>query len=549
MSTDNVLSPIVAKLAAVQIPPSLLKNAVVALSGLTAIIVIGIVADYVRMLRLRRTLPPGPFPLPVVGNHLQIPKSKPWIAFEKWSKHYNDPLLTIWLGRRPIIVANDAWSASEMMEKKANIYSSRPRIVIMGDMFNATNYNQVVLTYGDRWRLHRRLMHTVVGSQAVRSWRDIQSAESKIMIRDLLDEPEDYVFHIERYACSVVSIIGWGRRINRKNDYVAQQALAMMNNAVDVVIPGAYWMESIPELTKLPKWLYKLPSLIWEQSNLMLKYFYALSLEGSKAHEKNFSARLIDEQEASGLTNEEVATLTGNLIGGGVDTTSSTILSFILAMCVFPEVQKKAQAEIDAVVGQDRAPVWEDEDSLPYVQAIVKETLRWRTVTILGGIPHAPIKDDIFRGYHIPAGTNITGNLWAIHRHPREFPDPDEFRPERYVDGLQFDYPNTRGHNAFGWGRRQCSGQPLAEQGLFLTLASMLWAYNIQPGLDKDGKQAKLDIFAYTDGENMRPVPFPARYTPRSKKIESIVRSEAAQAREQLSVFDGETKLTIADVM
>lgn len=116
-----------------------------------------LVVDYIRVLRLRRQLPPGPFPLPIVGNHLIIPKVKPWVAFEDWSKYYGDPLLTIWLGRRPIIVANDAWSASELMEKRANIYSSRPNIVIMGDMFNWTVNNQVCQVYGDRWRTHRKL--------------------------------------------------------------------------------------------------------------------------------------------------------------------------------------------------------------------------------------------------------------------------------------------------------------------------------------------------------------------------------------------------------
>lgn len=161
------------------------------------------------------------------------------------------------------------------------------------------------------------------------------------------------------------------------------------------------------------------------------------------------------------------------------------MISFILAMCVWPEVQRKAQEEIDRVVGRDRSPTWDDESSLPYITACVTEVLRWRTVTILGGIPHAPIQDDEYRGYRIPAGTPITGNVWAIHRNPREFPAPDSFRPERYLNGLERPYPNKKGHNAFGWGRRVCSGQPLAEQGLFLSFARLLWAFDIRPGLDE----------------------------------------------------------------
>lgn len=328
-----------------------------------------------------------------------------------------------------------------------------------------------------------------MGSQAIRPHRQVQANESKILMRDLLNKPDDYVLSVERYSCSVVSVIGWGRRIDKINDYVAQMALKAMEG-VDLIIPGLFIVESIPLLAKLPNWLgwlYSLPGATFNLAKHMQRYFVALSKEGAQAPEENFAKRLFREKEQSGLTDEEIATLTSNLIGGGVDTTSGTMLSFILAMCVFPDVQRRAQEELDRVVGQERTPDWSDEPNLPYVKAAISEVLRWRTVTILGGIPHAPIQDDEYRGYFIPKGTAITGNVWAIHRNPREFPEPDNFRPERYLGGkLERPYPNKAGHNAFGWGRRQCSGQPLAEQGLFLSIATLLWAFNIKPGLDEN---------------------------------------------------------------
>ena len=124
----------------------------------------------------------------------------------------------------------------------------------------------------------------------------------------------------------------------------------------------------------------------------------------------------------------------------------------------------------------------------------VKEALRWRTVTILAGIPHANTVDLDYQGYHFLAGTNFTSNMWAIHRHPRDFPDPDRFMPERFLEGedsAKQPYPNKYGMNPFGWGRRQCSGQPLAEQGLFYSLARMMWAFDILPGLDEHVGLAK----------------------------------------------------------
>ncbi|KAL3475767.1 cytochrome P450 [Aspergillus californicus] len=207
-------------------------------------------------------------------------------------------------------------------------------------------------------------------------------------------------------------------------------------------------------------------------------------------------------------------------------------------MCVFKDVQEKAHRELDQVVGVDRMPDWTDETRLPYVDAIVRESLRWRTVTILGGIPHAPIHDDVFGGYTIPSGTWIAGNMWSMHRNPKDFPDPDRFYPERFLEEKQ-PFPNKKGHSAFGWGRRQCSGQPLAEQGLFLTMARFLWAFEIRPGLDEKGNEEELDIFAFSESENMRPLPFKARFIPRSKHREEMILREAVTAREELRPFDG----------
>lgn len=326
-----------------------------------------------------------------------------------------------------------------------------------------------------------------VGSQAVRNYRSFQADESKVLIRDLLLDPEDFELSIERYSVSVTSIVGWGRRIKRKNDYVAQQALKMMES-VNFVIPGVFLMEALPFLMNLPSWLYKFPRALRLGSAIGARYFYMLTEEGSESKQKNFSQYMLDQQRKHRLTDVEVAGLMGNLIGGGVDTTSSTMLSCILAMACFPDVQKKAQEEMDTVVGSDRSPSWEDLDRnrLPYLAAVVKEALRWRTVTVLAGIPHANTQPVDYKGYHFPAGTNFTGNMWAIHRNPRDFPNPDDFRPERFIKGLEAPYPNARGSNPFGWGRRQCSGQPMAEQGLLFSLGRMIWAFNIKPGLEAD---------------------------------------------------------------
>ncbi|KAK5043484.1 hypothetical protein LTR84_011953 [Exophiala bonariae] len=499
-----------------------------------------VLADYIRILLLRRKLPPGPFPIPVFGNYFSLSVVRPWLQYEKWAKVYKSPMTTVWNGSTPIIICNDCWTISDLLEKRAAIYSSRPKLIVMGEISGASTSNQVIQPYGSRWKLHRKLMQSAVGNSAARRHREFQDAESKVLTHDLITTPDQYVQAIERYSVSVVSIVGWGKRIDSMNSEIGNFALKMMEG-VDLVIPGLYLMETIPFLCKLPAWIYAFPSKFQAKTQWMMSYFYNFCEQAASRKEECFSTQLLREKVSSALTEDEIGNMTFNLIGGGVDTTSSTTISFVLAMCAFPEIQSKAHEELDRVVGRLRAPNANDnEESLPYISALVKEVLRWRTVTVLGAVPHTPIQDDWYERYYIPKGTWIMGNVWAIHRNPRDFPDPDRFDPERFIKGstIARPYPNLRGHNAFGWGRRVCSGQPLAEQGLFMTISRMLWAFNIKPGLDSQGREIKPNIFAFTNCENMRPQPFAARFIPRDAEIKNIIEDEAQTARDRLKQYD-----------
>ncbi|KJK61138.1 Cytochrome P450 [Aspergillus parasiticus SU-1] len=243
----------------------------------------------------------------------------------------------------------------------------------------------------------------------------------------------------------------------------------------------------------------------------------------------------------------EISSLAGNLFGAGSDTSSSTLVTFVLACCAFPETLPRAWEELDRVVGPHRSPTFEDEPDLPYVKAFVKEVLRWRSVAIIGGQPHAPIKDDCYKVQCTslnPLNTWVQGNVWAIHHHEREFPEPDRFNPDRYFEEspVHRPFPVDKGYMTFGWGRRVCSGQGLAEQGTFITIARLLWGFDIRKVLDQHGNEIPVDIFDFTNGLNMRPNPFECQITPRNQEICSTIRREGLQALQDLSQYDGETK-------
>ncbi|KAH8921853.1 cytochrome protein [Atractiella rhizophila] len=524
------------------------------LSSLALAAFAAIAIDYARVLKQRRKLPPGPLPWPIVGNTFQLPDVKPWVWFEEVSKQYKCPVITIWIGRNPTVWLNDVWSAYELLEKRANVFSSRPRMVVFGEL-GTGDWNLVTMKYGERWRVHRKITHQGIGAQVVKDYRELQDGESKVLALELLTEPEEYVMHYERYATSVVSIIGFGRRIPSYKDPIITDVIRVMHIAAALNVPGKTFpmlMETFPFLAKIPgNWFWKKGLGSRRGSR---DFFYALAEEANRKSDWDcFSKQVFALRDQYELSEREIGALTGNLFGAGSDTTSSTLISLTLALCAFPEVVAKAHEELEKVVGSQRSPTWTDAPNLPYIKGVVSEIFRWRNTAIIGGQPHANTEEVTWNGWTFPAGTWTQANLWAIHRSEREYKDSDSFRPERWLEDekadLRGEYPGCggRGYSSFGFGRRVCSGQALAEQGMYITVARLLWAFKIEKALNANGKEIPVDTFAYTNGLNMRPKPFNCRFTVRNEEVRKTIEREAKEAMLDLERFAGETKLRARD--
>ncbi|KAK5560797.1 hypothetical protein LTR46_001105 [Exophiala xenobiotica] len=230
-------------------------------------------------------------------------------------------------------------------------------------------------------------------------------------------------------------------------------------------------------------------------------------------------------QEKEGFSDNTAGYLAGNLIEAGTETTSSTLYAFIQAMVIFPEVMKKAQEEVDRVTGPDRLPTMNDEQDLQYIRAI----------------PHCVIQDDEYQGYKIPKGAAVIHNVYSINMDPARYPDPRRFEPDRYKDDFQnaadaatASDVSKRDHFTFGAGRRLCQGIHVAERSLFIGIARLAWAFDVNPATDSDGKPVIPDTDSYMSGFVVMPTPFKARLTPRSEKRAEIVRVEWKQAEEEL---------------
>lgn len=209
-----------------------------------------------------------------------------------------------------------------------------------------------------------------------------------------------------------------------------------------------------------------------------------------------------------------------SLYSGGADTTVSSMHCFYLAMTLFPEAQKKAQEEIDRVIGSERLPSFEDRPSLPYVDALVKEVLRWHPVAPMG-LPHVANADDVYEGMFIPKGAMLIPNIWLMMHDPETFKDPFTFNPARFLG----EEPETDPHTlCFGFGRRICPGRELADASVYLSIAMSLAAFNIRKARDASGKEIDPEV-KFTPGIISHPAEFKCDIKPRSARAEQLVRS------------------------
>ncbi|EMD37058.1 hypothetical protein CERSUDRAFT_114955 [Gelatoporia subvermispora B] len=484
-----------------------------------------------------RRMPPGPRGLPFIGNKHQVPSIKPWRKFAEWNRQYG-PVVSLRLGSTPVIVLGTAQAAWDLLEKRSDIYSSRPRFVVAGEILS-DNMRGLMLPNNEAWRRWRRVLHSAFHIRRAETYKDLQSLESKVTMYQLLTDPKHWERHVQRYAASVAVAVTYGRRIESVDEWIVRENMAAMDLLILVMfsIPGKYLVESWPWLLKLPRplqWFRREPEEHRQRDIALLSHL----VDDVKTRMADgtvpdcLTSQTVAAQDKNGMSDLELAYAVSSPFGAGIETTAGTLSVFFLAMLHYPGAMRKAQAELDAVVGFDRMPEFQDHSRLPYVNALINEVLRWRPIAVLGGTPHAVTVDDVYEGMLIPKGSTVFGNLAGIMHDPVMFPEPDTFRPERFIETTDprlqnFELP-------FGFGRRICVGMHLALHSIFINVSRILWAYDILPAIDDRGREVIPDPWEFTDGFNSRPVSFQCRIKPRGAKVVEAVEREYEVAKERL---------------
>ncbi|KAF5684660.1 oxidoreductase [Fusarium denticulatum] len=473
-------------------------------------------------------LPPGPRGLPPVGNLLDLPGAGQFEAHH-WAKHKDlyGNISSVTVFGQTLVIINDAKLAQTILNDRSSKHSSRSKMTFAGEMVG-WDKTLSFLPYNDQLRRHRRKAHLCLKSEAsIKSNDAIQEIEVGHFLLHVLRDPDRLVEHIQKQAGSVILKVVYGYTAEHsKPDPLLSTVRKVVDEFGIAAKPGAFMVDLIPILKYIPDWFpgagFKTIAQQWRSNLESSVEDPAAFVEHQMANGKDNTSFLSQLMQKKGLTDGEASEnkwLAASLYAAGADTTVSAITTFFLAMTFFPEAQKKAQYEVDEVIGNERLPTLSDRQRLPYVNALVKEVLRWHPVGPMC-LPHTSSQDDVINGHLIPKGAMILPNIWQICHDPANYHDPMAFKPERFLGPEAETDP---GRFVFGFGRRVCPAQAMADKTLFLNMAQTLTAFDIRV---KEGSEKPKAEF--TSGVVSHPKPFETAIKPRSserrKLIESIER-------------------------
>ncbi|KAK1225304.1 hypothetical protein PQX77_011722 [Marasmius sp. AFHP31] len=340
-----------------------------------------------------------------------------------------------------------------------------------------------------RFRRYRKMMHSGLSPRAVQDYRTIQIRETNILLKGLAQTPKEFIPHLRRNAGSLILKVTYGYEVNDDSDdfvQLVERAFLIASSKINRPFP----VEFFPFLRFFPSWFpfteFKQVAREFNEARLEeMPFNWSKRIIGSENYVDSFVSRFLRPENGSkpGEEDEDILKwVAAGLYVGGADTTVSAMTSFFYLMATNPEAQKRAQADIDRVTGGARLPVLDDESSLPYLTAIIKEVIRWAPVAPLG-LQHRVTEEDTYEGYRIPQGATVIANIWAITHDPDLYPNPDKFDPDRHLG----EQPQTDPFKfIFGFGRRVCPGSHLAERSLFLNISNILAVFSLEKEVDKD---------------------------------------------------------------
>ncbi|KAJ3552033.1 hypothetical protein NM688_g4375 [Phlebia brevispora] len=466
---------------------------------------------YIRQTRKRRPNvphPPGPPGLPIIGNLRDMPKYRGWFTYQRWSREYGSDLIRLNIFGSNIVVVNSLEAALDLLERRS------PEMTMLNELCGFA-WGLAFQRYGNFWRDARRAFHHDFNPDSVRKFRPVEERAAYQFLRNLLERPLDVMEHLRHMAGSEIMKIAYAIDVKGKDDPYILTAEHAVESISATTNAGSYLVDILPFLKYIPEWFpgakFQKEARMWRESVMkMLHVPYAVIKQRMADGDMPECAAtsllegLVKNARDPAYMEDVVMATLGSMYTGGADTTVSALGSFFLAMVLNPDIQVKAQQEID--------------------HALVKESLRWNPVVPLD-VPHRSTADDVYSGYFLPKDTLVVANSWSILHDEEVYPDPLTFNPDRFIkDGKMNPEVRDPAAAAFGFGRRICPGRFMAYESMWIAIASTLAVFNITKALGPDGKPIT-PTGEYEWGFLCYPKPFLLHASPRSPEHEALIRA------------------------
>ncbi|CAG9763050.1 unnamed protein product [Ceutorhynchus assimilis] len=459
-----------------------------------------------------RNYPPGPAFAPIVGNLIYYKNRHKVLGYhhEVWlelAKNYG-PVVGLKLGRNLIVSVAGPEAVKEVLSRED--FDGRPD----GFFFRLRTFGKrlgIIFSDGQLWKKQRKfsLQHLRNFGFGRKEMEEKVTEECRALVENLSQKCNDEIFMHNAFDVAVLNAL-WAMLAGQRfevEDARLKKLLQIIHDCFRIVDMSGGLINQLPFLR------YIAPSASgYNQILDVLTRMWTFLQETIDEHRRTLTPSqprdLIDAFLHSmsinideSFTDDQLVSLCLDLFMAGAETTSNSLGFSMLYMVLYPDIQSKVQKELDEVIGRDRWPNLRDRANLKYTQAVLLELQRRSNLAPMG-IAHRAVKRTKLMGYDIPEDTTILTNLYSVHMDRGIWKNPQDFRPERFLDENGKITVDEDNYLPFGYGKRRCLGEALGKTDMFLFFTSIMHNFILEPI-----KECPPDVYPY-DGVTLAPKPF-----------------------------------------
>lgn len=480
--------------------------------------------------------------LPIIGIALDLPDKWVWLKFHEYIAEYGPLLKLNIMGQTHILLGSER-IVEDLIKRRGMLYSDRPQTPAVSLL--SQDLHVLMFPEGERLRTARRFLSHVLTRSAASQYEPYQWLETYRMVIDLISTPSKAVEIFEHWSLAMGSRMLYGLAMP-SHDGEQKEMVDCETTFEAVLVPGAFLVDILPYLRFLPEIVTPWKRWLRQMSRRDEAFYYKMwnrtrdDLDSGRDVPSWTRLCIEDLREGKGrigdMTELEVVHLMG-VTYTAFGTTYANLLNLLLAIVRHPECWQRVQKEMDEVVGVARLPTLDDLPRLPKLRAMLCEVTRVWPVTP-AGVPHRLVKDDVYAGYHLPAGSVVHLVTWSCGRDPVQYPDPDTFNPDRWLDPKfptykepLTEYPTLSNTLMFGAGRRQCPGMVVGSRNVYIQTLMLAWACEFGRARHKTtGEEIVPPEYDMSTGFNVRAMQFEFELNVRSAERMMMVQDAYKKA-------------------